>query len=192
MKMIDKKTGEEIRGEKMRAIVAATKTPARFQFAACVAEVREEIFHRSATDKKIMKRFDSFDKNRAVVFLVNTADARAMFLFTGQPANNYRAKEWPLPNVILSVKVHDQATASARVPLLMVCPAAFRVIDFRRIRGPVDMNTFDNPAGAPLPKEIDGIILNPNASSKLNDPLREQATAAGWFIVEKELPNEEA
>jgi protein gp37 len=43
-----------------------------------------------------------------------------------EPLNlaNRRAFEWPLPNVQLGTSVEDQATADARIPELLQCPAA--------------------------------------------------------------------
>lgn len=45
---------------------------------------------------------------------------------------------WPLPNVWLGVSVEDQATADARIPLLLQTPAAVRFISAEPLLGPVD------------------------------------------------------
>ncbi len=46
---------------------------------------------------------------------------------------------WPLPNVWLGVSVEDQATADARVPVLLDVPAAVRFISYEPALGPVDL-----------------------------------------------------
>jgi protein gp37 len=49
-----------------------------------------------------------------------------------------RSACWPLPNVWLGVSVEDQATADARIPLLLQTPAAFRFVSYEPALGPVD------------------------------------------------------
>jgi len=44
---------------------------------------------------------------------------------------------WPLPNVWLGVSVEDQATADARIPLLLATPAAVRFVSYEPALGPV-------------------------------------------------------
>ena len=46
---------------------------------------------------------------------------------------------WPLPNVWLGVSVEDQATADARIPALLRCPAAVRWISAEPLLGSVDV-----------------------------------------------------
>ncbi|MGE0445657.1 MAG: DUF5131 family protein [Vicinamibacterales bacterium] len=45
---------------------------------------------------------------------------------------------WPLPNVWLGVSVENQATADARIPLLLDTPAAVRFVSYEPALGPVD------------------------------------------------------
>ena len=47
---------------------------------------------------------------------------------------------WPLPNVWLGVSVEDQATADARIPLLLQTPAAKRFVSYEPALGPVDLS----------------------------------------------------
>jgi protein gp37 len=47
---------------------------------------------------------------------------------------------WPLPNVWLGVSVEDQATADARIPLLLETPAAVRWVSYEPALGPVDFS----------------------------------------------------
>lgn len=53
---------------------------------------------------------------------------------------------WPLPNVWLGVSVEDQATADARIPLLLDTPAAVRFVSYEPALGPVDFESFVWPA----------------------------------------------
>lgn len=51
----------------------------------------------------------------------------------------YKGMEgWPLPNVHLGVSVEDQATADARIPVLLDTPAAVRFVSYEPALGPVD------------------------------------------------------
>lgn len=45
---------------------------------------------------------------------------------------------WPLPNVWLGVSVEDQATADARIPILLDTPAAVRFVSYEPALGPAD------------------------------------------------------
>jgi len=47
------------------------------------------------------------------------------------------AAPWPLPNVWLGVSAEDQATADARIPLLLDTPAAVRFMSYEPALGPV-------------------------------------------------------
>lgn len=49
---------------------------------------------------------------------------------------------WPLPNVWLGVSVEDQATADARIPLLLETPSAVRFVSYEPALGPVDFHDF--------------------------------------------------
>ncbi len=46
---------------------------------------------------------------------------------------------WPLPNVCLGVSAEDQATADARIPILLQTPAAVRFVSVEPMLGPVDL-----------------------------------------------------
>lgn len=46
---------------------------------------------------------------------------------------------WPLPNVVLGVEVQDQPTADERIPLLLQCPAAARLVRVTPMRGAVNL-----------------------------------------------------
>jgi len=48
------------------------------------------------------------------------------------------ATGWPIPNVWIGVSVEDQATADARVPVLLSTPAAVRFVSYEPALGPVD------------------------------------------------------
>ena len=56
----------------------------------------------------------------------------------------------PLPNVWLGVSIEDQATAEARVPLLLQTPAAVRFVSYEPALGPVDFTdlVIERSAGA--------------------------------------------
>jgi protein gp37 len=47
--------------------------------------------------------------------------------------------QWPLPNVWMGTSVEDQATADARIPHLLRCPAAVRFLSCEPLLGVVDL-----------------------------------------------------
>lgn len=54
----------------------------------------------------------------------------------------YTGNLFPLPNVWLGVSVEDQATADARIPLLLQTPAAKRFVSYEPALGPVDFRDY--------------------------------------------------
>jgi protein gp37 len=67
--------------------------------------------------------------------------------------------EWPLPNVWLGVSAEDQATADARIPLLLETPASVRFVSYEPALGPVNLGDhliLDHWASAPC--RIDWVI----------------------------------
>lgn len=67
---------------------------------------------------------------------------------------------WPLPNVWLGVSVEDQATANARIPLLLDTPAAVRFVSAEPLLGPVDLRRWVFDRGAAV-KRMVRAALNP-------------------------------
>lgn len=75
-------------------------------------------------------------------------DAEQQAPSLGEPGEEFSPQEyieqglfgarWPLPNVGLGVSVEDQATADARIPLLLQTPAAMRFVSYEPALGPVD------------------------------------------------------
>lgn len=63
-------------------------------------------------------------------------------------AGHLEDSTYPLPNVWLGVSVEDQATADARIPLLLQTPAAVRFVSYEPALGPVALHewlTHDDP-----------------------------------------------
>lgn len=57
---------------------------------------------------------------------------------------------WPLSNVWLGVSVEDQATADARIPILLQTPAALRFVSYEPALGPVSFKRYLPPNGYTL------------------------------------------
>jgi protein gp37 len=111
---------------------------------------------------------------------------------SGQPAE---VSEWPLPNVWLGTSVEDQATADARIPYLLRCPAAVRFLSCEPLLGEVDLKNIAGGGGsryqvlAPIPghrPSIDWVIVGGESGSKARPmhpdwarSLRDQCKAAG-------------
>jgi protein gp37 len=93
------------------------------------------------------------------------------------------ALRWPLPNVWLGVSVEDQATADARIPLLLQTPAAIRFVSYEPALGPVDFGTWIDPMWVP---NLDWIICGGESGPGARPPhpawfrqTRDQCEAAG-------------
>jgi protein gp37 len=58
-------------------------------------------------------------------------------------------KQWPLPNVWLGVSAESQQYADERIPWLLETPAAKRFVSYEPALGPIDIEEYMDPAGAP-------------------------------------------
>lgn len=87
---------------------------------------------------------------------------------------------WPLSNVILGTSCEDQATADARIPHLLHCPAACHMVSAEPLLGPID---FHFPAA-----------LNPTKPAGFDDlsPARQEeviaVAARAAYIARTETP----
>jgi len=119
-----------------------------------------DLFHEALTGAAIAAVFGIMALCPHITFQVLTKRADRMKDWTSRMADlsgrwmamalsnlpiNYPRREplqlpvgWPLPNVWLGVSVEDQATADARIPLLLQTPAAVRFVSYEPALGPVD------------------------------------------------------
>ena len=61
----------------------------------------------------------------------------------GRLPPDYKAMQWPLPNVWLGTSVENQATADERIPHLMQCMAAVRFLSCEPLLGPIRLAAID-------------------------------------------------
>jgi protein gp37 len=135
-----------------------------------------DLFHESLSEKAIDRVFGVMARAREHTFQVLTKRPERMLAylqrfrpdgegfvtrdggeyttsgFIGNPAR------WPLPNVWLGVSVENQATADARIPQLLLTPAAVRFVSAEPLLGPISVAPF-----LPRPmhlSEIPGWALN--------------------------------
>lgn len=81
---------------------------------------------------------------------------------------------WPLPNVWLGTSVEDQATADARIPDLLNCPAVVRFLSCEPLLGPIVIDD--------APRPFRGFMqMLRQAGVLLNDP--PQNEGINWVIV---------
>ena len=85
-----------------------------------------------------------------------------------------RYLDWPLPNAWLGVSAEDQATAGARIPLLLQTPAAKRFVSYEPALGPVDFTNI-KCRGAGWMNALSGFDVDGDVGV-LNDGL-------DWIIV---------
>lgn len=97
---------------------------------------------------------------------------------SGAPSIRAALNPWPLPNVWIGVSVEDQATADARIPLLIQCPAAVRWVSYEPALGPVDFAAF-------LSVNWD-VFVGPCGCSEMRDPWTRCANCIHvlqWIVI---------
>lgn len=111
-----------------------------------------DLFHEALPDEAIDRVFAVMALCPHITFQVLTKRPKRMREWLSRINAEYsiqtsmvppvKIKCWPLPNVWLGVSVEDQATAEARIPLLLQTPAAIRFVSYEPALGPVDWFTF--------------------------------------------------
>ena len=135
------------------------------------------------------------EQQRGFTSAPNTAramlDAAAEYLGTKNDKLNaaWRRMEndaWPLPNVHLGVSAGTQATADAKIPHLLACPAAVRWVSVEPQIGPVSLRAF--------PDGIGWVVQGGESSSKARafdlawmDALREECRELSIPYFAKQL-----
>jgi protein gp37 len=115
-----------------------------------------DLFHEALPDDAIERVFAVMALCPHITFQVLTKRPERMLKYLSSDDNNASAcmaedvllqeisgvatmgHRWPLSNVWLGVSVEDQATADARIPLLLQTPAAIRFVSYEPALGPVD------------------------------------------------------
>lgn len=96
---------------------------------------------------------------------LGSISAPAMNLIAARMGKIWQRPTWPLPNVWLGVSAENQATANARVPLLLLLPSAVRFVSAEPLLGPIDfrrlvhdqvcvVDAFTGEGGMPYPHEV--------------------------------------
>jgi protein gp37 len=108
-----------------------------------------DLFHKDVPFSFIDKVFETMAKSPQHTFIILTKRAdRMLEFFTMLDKHGLNRvfttndETWPLPNLWLGVSVEDQAAADERIPFLLQCPAAVRVLSVEPMLGPVDIITY--------------------------------------------------
>ncbi|MGE5202855.1 MAG: DUF5131 family protein, partial [Acidobacteriota bacterium] len=97
---------------------------------------------------------------------------------------------WPLPNVWLGTSTEDQATADARIPELIKCPATVRFLSVEPQIGPINLEAICHPEDPSVHWVIQGGESGPRARPfdlAWARSLRDQCKAAGTAYFLKQL-----
>ena len=120
-----------------------------------------DLFHEKVPDELIDRIFAVMALSQRHTFQVLTKRPERMRAYLSKPTHAWDVVVWmdricgdwipsgvdmggrselPNPSVWLGVSVEDQATADARIPLLLQTPAAVRWVSYEPALGPVDFN----------------------------------------------------
>lgn len=106
----------------------------------------------------------------------DASDCHVSVQFTGLDFIGLTAP-WPLPNVWLGVSVENQATADARIPLLLQVPAAVRFVSYEPALGPIEFRDIRQERGNNI-DALRGGIYHP-----LHGFIRQDIPHLDWIIV---------
>jgi protein gp37 len=114
-----------------------------------------DLFHQDVPDEFIAEVFVTMAKCPQHTFQILTKRPGRMYELLSN-ALPYAGPKWPLPNVWLGVSVEDQASADARIPLLLRAPAAVRWISAEPLLALVDLRLMARSYGFPQHIARDG------------------------------------
>lgn len=178
-----------------------------------------DLFHESLPDEAIDRVFREMASAREHTFQVLTKRPERALAYLGRfkpDGNGFVTRDgaeyetsgfignparWPLPNVWLGISAEDQATADARIPLLLQMPAVVRFVSAEPLLGAVDLpracrgftcDGTDDGGGYPM-RGIDLVIVGgesgPGARPMCPEwarSIRDQCQAAGVRYFHKQ------
>jgi protein gp37 len=118
-----------------------------------------DLFHEALTDEQIDRVFAVMALCPQHVFQVLTKRPERMLAYMTGPT---AFTQWPPQNVWLGTSVEDQATADARIPLLLQTAATVRFVSYEPALGPVDFRRWLNDLRIPSCMSGDGPYQGPN------------------------------
>jgi len=100
-----------------------------------------DLFHPNVPEYYIYGVMETIEKCPDHIFILLTKRAERMKKMIDDFCNvdYYVYHNDPLPNLILGVTVENQKAADERIPLLLKTPAAYRVVSFEPLLGPVEL-----------------------------------------------------
>lgn len=123
-----------------------------------------DLFHESVPDEWIDDIFAAMILAPQHLFLVLTKRTDRMRHYMNDPELGAKhcaaafhllgdrdpgpAPGWPIPNIWLGATTEDQLRANARIPDLLMTPAAKHFVSYEPALGPVDFTRIDSAAGA--------------------------------------------
>ena len=126
-----------------------------------------DLFHEALSDEAIAQVWAVMNNTPQHTYQILTKREKNMHRVVTELYGKYAGHfySWPLPNVLLGVSVEDQATADARIPLLLQTPAAVRFVSYEPALGPVDFIpylpkcTCGKPWARPSPESLEHGLL---------------------------------
>jgi protein gp37 len=131
------------------------KMPLRLKTAARVFTCSWSDFFIEEADEWRLEAWDIIAKTPHLTYQILTKRPERML--DHLPYKWAHGQEPGWPNVWLGVSVEDQATADARIPLLLQTPAAVRWVSYEPALGPVDFETIRVPLAGESYKTISAL-----------------------------------
>ena len=150
---LTQKDGETIRWTgKVRLVESALDLPLRWKKPRRIfVNSMSDLFHEKVPDQWIFDILKIIVAAPQHVYQVLTKRPERMLATIPEMYKSFRyhfdspGPETPLRNLWLGVSVEDQATADARIPLLLQTPAAVRFVSLEPLLGPMDLRQYVRP-----------------------------------------------
>jgi protein gp37 len=156
-------------GARVRTSEANWKLPFRWNRAAEKAGVRRRVFCASLADV-FEDRPELSDWRDDLFHMIHSTPNLDWLLLTKRPQNiiglmsrcfgSWDLSAPPAPNVWLGVSVEDQASADARIPHLLRCPAAVRFVSYEPAIGAVDFEAIEERRGVCCINALSGAVVD--------------------------------
>lgn len=135
-----------------------------------------DLFHEAVPDEFVERVLSVIQTTPQHDYQLLTKRPDRMLAFMTRPVGAWThsahplSLSWPYSNLWLGVSVEDQATADARIPLLLQTPAAVRFVSAEPMLGPVELSRYlASSKTIHVSADVDGMLRNRNFDALSGD-----------------------